>query len=510
MTDDMKSREGELLAGKYRLQTRLGVGGMGEVYRARDEFVGRDVAIKVLRPELCRHPEIVQRFLREVRAANAIQHENLVDVIDLGTDDQNIPFVVQELLVGHNLAHHRESSGNSLPPAEILALMIPVVDAIATAHQRGVVHRDLKPENIFLSSSTQGVVPRVLDFGISKIVQPGAEKLTAKGTAMGKPTYMSPEQLQGASDLDARADVWALGVMLYELASGVLPFMGPSAGAIFVGICTRDPAPLSQHVPEVTSDYARIVERCLRRDLAARYPSAAPLLRDLRHLQLGEAIESTGVVAFAAIAVAAAEIERLTLDDRAEVGGTLAVDAQPEHFSTKETVASVSNDLQEGRREETLVPVVRSPPPARRTALTVGATAAVLAAIAILAFVSSGHRGPLPEAALHAVLRSTPSVTAVRAVIPSPPASVALPVVTPVADAAVPVASPVVVGLSPTSPFVAPASAIEERPALNSVRHHRHHRHGRHRSDLPAATATVALPVIAAPRSSGVGTAQYD
>ena len=280
MSDETLSREGELLAGKYRLQSRLGVGGMGEVYRARNEFVGRDVAIKVLRPELCRHAEVVQRFLREARAANTVQHENVVDVIDMGTDAQNVPFIVQELLVGYDLAHHLEARGNRLPTEEILALMIPVVDAIATAHQRGVVHRDLKPENVFLTSSKQGVVPKVLDFGISKIVQPGEEKLTATGTAMGTPTYMSPEQVQGASDLDARADVWALGVMLYELASGILPFLGPSAGAIFVNICTRDPAPLTQHVPEVAPDYARIVERCLRRDLAARYPSAAVLLRD--------------------------------------------------------------------------------------------------------------------------------------------------------------------------------------------------------------------------------------
>ena len=106
MSDETPSREGELLAGRYRLQGRLGVGGMGEVYRARNELVGRDVAIKVLRPELCRHVEVVQRFLREARAANAVQHENVVDVVDMGTDDQNVPFIVQELLVGKDLAHH--------------------------------------------------------------------------------------------------------------------------------------------------------------------------------------------------------------------------------------------------------------------------------------------------------------------------------------------------------------------------------------------------------------------
>ncbi|MDB4928567.1 MAG: Serine/threonine protein kinase, partial [Myxococcaceae bacterium] len=328
MSEETPTREGELLAGKYRLQNRLGVGGMGEVYRARNELVGRDVAIKVLRPELCRHAEVVQRFLREARAANTVRHENVVDVVDMGTDDHNVPFIVQELLVGQDLAHHLVDRGNRLEIAEILTLMIPVVDAIATAHEHGVVHRDLKPENVFLTAGRQGLVPKVLDFGISKIVQPGEEKLTATGTAMGTPTYMAPEQVQGASDLDARADVWALGVMLYELATGVLPFTGPTAGSVFVNICTRDPAPLVQHVATVSPEYARVVERCLRRDLKTRYPTAAALRRDLRHLQALEELEPTGAVATVGAAppeaaAADAAIERLSNDARASAGGTV-------------------------------------------------------------------------------------------------------------------------------------------------------------------------------------------
>jgi serine/threonine-protein kinase len=500
MSEDSPTREGELLAGKYRLQARLGVGGMGEVYRARNEFVGRDVAIKVLRPELCKHTEVVQRFLREARAANTVRHENVVDVVDMGTDEHGIPFIVQELLVGQDLAHHLVARGNRLPVDEILALMIPVVDAIATAHRHGVVHRDLKPENVFLSTGKAGLVPKVLDFGISKIVQPGEEKLTATGTAMGTPTYMSPEQVQGASDLDARADVWALGVMFYELACGLLPFGGPSAGAIFVNICTRDPAPMVQHVAGISPEYARIVERCMRRDLAARYPSAAVLLRDLRHLQLHEPIEPTGSVATTGPGLCAsaadAEIERLSRDARESAGGTM-VGGGNLGVAAHETVLARAVP----RIEDTMPPVVRTPPPTRRTALFVGTTAAIVAALGIAGVTLGSHRSPpevapRPAAARHAASRDEVPHAFIAAPVPPTP-------VPPIADAGAPIAPP------PEAVMASPAAAEEAAaPAPGG-----HRGHGRHRA-LPPSTATVALPVIAPPpppaARTGVGTTEYE
>lgn len=502
MSEDTPSREGELLAGKYRLQARLGVGGMGEVYRARNEFVGRDVAIKVLRPELCRHVEVVQRFLREARAANTVRHDHVVDVIDMGTDDHNVPFIVQELLVGQDLAHHLTARGNRLPVAEILTLMIPVVDAIATAHRHGVVHRDLKPENVFLTAGKQGLVPKVLDFGISKIVQPGEEKLTATGTAMGTPTYMAPEQVQGASDLDARADVWALGVMFYELASGVLPFSGPTAGSIFVNICTRDPAPLSQHVAGVDADYARVVERCLRRDLTARYPSAASLLRDLRHLAAHEPVEATGAVPTAPpaplVAAAESEIARLSSEARAHAGGTM-VGGDRSGVAAHETVPARAVP----RIEETMPPVVRTPPPARRTALFVGSTAAIVAALGIAGVTLGSRRAPPEVAPRPAAARPAPPPDeAPHAFIAAPVAPT--PVVAPTADAGPPAA--------PSPEAVAAAPAAEEASAAPA--HGGRRGHGRRRATPPPATATVALPAIIPPprpaAPAGVGTAQYE
>ncbi|MBK6529948.1 MAG: protein kinase [Deltaproteobacteria bacterium] len=500
MSDETPSREGELLAGRYRLQGRLGVGGMGEVYRARNELVGRDVAIKVLRPELCRHVEVVQRFLREARAANAVQHENVVDVVDMGTDSQNVPFIVQELLVGKDLAHHLVARGNRLPVEEILALMIPVVDAIATAHQRGVVHRDLKPENVFLTVGKQGLVPKVLDFGISKIVQPGEEKLTATGTAMGTPTYMSPEQVHGASDLDARADVWALGVMLYELASGVLPFSGPSAGAIFVNICIRDPAPLSQHIAGVSPDYARIVERCLRRDLTERYPSAAALLRDLRHLQQHEAIEPTGAVATpraASIAAADSEVERLSHEARAHAGETM-VSGRAHPAASSETLPASPSSTTGVRVQETMPPVVRSSPPTRRTAVYVGSTAAIVAAIGIAAVTFGSEHAPATTPPRPATTQSAPpAVETVHALVAPTAVPAAPTVLAPVVDASVPEA--------PAAPAL-PLAAVAPEPSGRRAR-------GRRRAATPPSTATVALPILAAPSRpapSGVGTTEYE
>ncbi len=512
MADEDLTREGELLAGKYRLERRLGAGGMGEVYRARNELVGRDVAIKVLRKEMCGHGEVVQRFLREARAANVVQHPNVVDVVDMGTDAQGVPFIVQELLHGHDLSRRLVEAGGRLSGQEVLALMIPVVDALSAAHARGVVHRDLKPENVFLTRTATGVHPKVLDFGISKITTPGEEKLTTTGTAMGTPTYMSPEQVQGSRDIDARADVWALGVMLYELISGVLPFQGPSAGAIFVAICTRDPAPLSQYVPGLPPDYHRIVERCMRREPERRYADATALLVDLRHLQAGEALESEGgaprTTSPGPVTGSWTLDERVSGDARPPAAETFVAGAPMR--SSSEGVPprpdSLAPPLADRAPQMTAPPVVVTPARPRRTAFVVVGTAALTAALG-LGFVATRDPSPRPV---------TPVVTAVRprptpVVVPPP-----TPVVAPAAIAAHEVvdAGAVVAVVVDASVAVAAAPVItpptEESPhAGRSSRHGRHHRQD---------TTGVATPVLdpGRPATEGqhtppsVGTTEYE
>ncbi len=264
---------------------------MGEVYRAVNELVGRKVAIKLLKTEHARNEAIVERFLREAKAANLVRHPNVVDVLDIGTDTQGTPFIVQELLAGVDLAQHLRKRGGRLSLEEAVDLLTPIIDAVAEAHVQDVVHRDIKPENVFLAKVGSKVVPKLLDFGISKVRMTGI-RATEAGVMMGTPAYMPPEQVQGAKDADARSDVWALGVMLFEVLSGRLPFEADGP-AIFVAIATTDAPKLVELAPEVAPDVSRIVERCLRRIPSDRYPTAAELARDLRNALEGAELEPT-------------------------------------------------------------------------------------------------------------------------------------------------------------------------------------------------------------------------
>ncbi len=279
---DEPSLVGTVLAQRYRLLSRLGGGGMGEVYRAVNESVGREVAIKILRPELARHRDTVSRFVREARAANAVRHPNVVDVLDVATAEDGTPFLVQELLKGTDLSAPLAARGR-VSCAEALDWMLPVVDAIAAAHTQGLMHRDLKPENVFLAEQNNGtVMPKVLDFGLSRSVDDRSQRVTATGVTMGTPGYMSPEQIIGASTIDVRTDVWALGVMLYELMAGVLPFTAETPGALFLRICTADPIPLATAAPWVPTSLCDVVMRCLVREPSGRFDDARALLVALR------------------------------------------------------------------------------------------------------------------------------------------------------------------------------------------------------------------------------------
>ncbi|MEI8258855.1 MAG: serine/threonine-protein kinase, partial [Deltaproteobacteria bacterium] len=288
-------RTGELLSGRYRLKSLLGSGGMGNVYAAECLVLGRDVAVKILREEHARDPRAVARFLREARAAAKVKHAGVVEIIDAGTDAQGLPYIAQELLSGEDLGEHLERHGGRLGIEESLALMRPVVDAMAAAHARGVIHRDLKPENVFLARDGEGgLLPTIVDFGISKILDEiEGDERTQTGVIVGTPHYMAPEQIVGSREIDGRADVWALGVMLFELMSGELPFGSQSDARIFVRIALGEPTPIESLVPGVPKDLVLVLQRCLRRNIGERYPSAAELARDLRLLRDGRPIDPT-------------------------------------------------------------------------------------------------------------------------------------------------------------------------------------------------------------------------
>jgi serine/threonine-protein kinase len=289
------SRAGQTLGGQYLLETLLGEGGMGSVYRARNTQIDRVVAIKTLRPELAGNADIVERFLREARAANTVGHPNVVDIIDLGHDEHGAPFIVQEYLEGEDLDQYLERLARPLSVQETLDLLMPIIEALEAAHGKGVVHRDLKPDNVFLLRARGMVVPKLLDFGISRMDGPKNQRLTVDGAIMGTPAYMPPEQIRNAKSADASADVWAMGVMLFRVMSGRLPFNGESITELLFAVMNAEVPELASVVPGVPASLSRVVARCLRREPSQRYPSACELARDLRHVRDGNEVEQTQV-----------------------------------------------------------------------------------------------------------------------------------------------------------------------------------------------------------------------
>src|SRR5262245_61541308 len=215
---------GNLIGSRYRLLRLIGQGGMGAVWAAKNEAIARDVAIKVIRPDvIARDPTALARFFNEARICGSIRHPGIVDVLDLGRAEDGSPFLVMELLSGRSLENLLIAG--RIQPLEILPIVRDVARTIALAHAQGVVHRDLKPANIFLHAMPTGeVVTKVLDFGISKVVVRGARGRSVDDAVVGSPAYMSPEQAEARTEVDGRSDVYALGVILFQAMSGRFPF----------------------------------------------------------------------------------------------------------------------------------------------------------------------------------------------------------------------------------------------------------------------------------------------
>lgn len=282
MADQGMPKAGDVIAGKYRVEQLIGVGGMGAVFSATHQYTGKRVAVKVMLPELCRDNDAVQRFLREAHAAGRINHPNVVDVYDVGQHDSSY-FLVMEFLQGEPLTS--ALARRDLTATEVLSLLLPAMRGVAAAHRQGVVHRDLKPDNIFLAYEEDGVrrEAKVLDFGISKVSNEGAidMRLTKTGAVVGTPYYMSPEQIRGSAGLDRRADVYAFGVILYEALTGRVPFHADTYGALVLEIATGTPTPPEVLAPALSADLSRIVLRAMSRDVNERYPTMESLISAL-------------------------------------------------------------------------------------------------------------------------------------------------------------------------------------------------------------------------------------
>ncbi len=263
---------GTVVAEKFALQRVIASGGMGTVFEAWDTFIERKVALKIMHPQYAADPALVARFRREAQAAARIQHPNVVNVLELGRQRDGLVYLVQELLVGDTLRAHLEER-SFLPPDDALSIAIPLMNGLAAAHALGITHRDLKPENIILARMPSGeIIPKIIDFGLAKLHDASKQSLTRMGTVIGTPQYMSPEQVMGKK-IDARCDVWAMGVVLYEMFSGILPFDGDTIAETLTLITKGQLPPLDIVASRHAAPYAPVVSKALARDSSERYSS---------------------------------------------------------------------------------------------------------------------------------------------------------------------------------------------------------------------------------------------
>jgi eukaryotic-like serine/threonine-protein kinase len=273
---------GDLLQSRYRLIRLLGSGASGAVWHARNELIDRDVALKIMRPDVAEDAVALQRFFNEAKASGRVRSPSIVEILDLGQAEDGSPFLVFELLEGEGLDEKLRREG-TVAPEPLLEMFVGVAKALEMAHAHGIIHRDLKPANIFVGKNASGQpVAKILDFGISKVFDTGHNfTLTRTGTVVGSPAYMSPEQAGGREDIDGRADIWSLGVVMYEALTGTLPHQAANYNALMVRILTQDCDPVMTRKTDLPPSVCAIVDACLKRERDERTSNSGLLSKQM-------------------------------------------------------------------------------------------------------------------------------------------------------------------------------------------------------------------------------------
>lgn len=453
---EMGIAPGDIIAGKYRVDRIIGQGGMGIVVSAVHIHLDERVAIKLLRPDGEARSEVTERFMREARAAVKIKSKHVAKVIDVGVQPDGRPYMVMEYLEGRDLGEELDRNGR-MPEAVAVDYVLQACDALAEAHKRGIVHRDLKPSNLFLCANQKPPVIKLLDFGVSKfkdnsLLANTSPSLTADAALIGTPYYMSPEQIRSAKDVDERADVWALGVILYELISGRVPFDGGGSTAVLAAIVGDKPKQLHEVCATVSADVSEIVGACLAKNPDERMPNVRELVR-----------------ALAAVAPDAASTidERLAgINVHSNTANTLASPSTPGMQAPISTGSSPSMT-----KDEMLIATVggfvHTTPPARNRSklvvVSIAAAVAILVFIALFVFANRQSLTPIagsPPTASNSqtAMPGTSAATTTSASSETPAAVIDIP---PVPSAATPIltAKTTATSKSTSSPTARPSSA---------------------------------------------------
>jgi len=283
--DPQLPQPGALVAEKYRIDRVLGVGGMGVVYAATHELLRQQVALKLLLPEVAKNKEAVARFLHEGRATARLQSAHVVRVTDVGMVDTT-PFLAMELLSGEDLGEIVTARPRILV-TETVDWLLEAMEGLAHAHAAGIIHRDLKPSNLFLARVGEASVIKVVDFGISKSIGDGSAHVTATSAVLGSPAYMAPEQLRSSKHVDARADVWSLGVIAFELLTRNMPFNGDNVGEVFANVLEKAPPRPTALRAEIPGPLEQAILRCLQKNPDDRYPNIAELAKAIARYGTG-------------------------------------------------------------------------------------------------------------------------------------------------------------------------------------------------------------------------------